>query len=166
MPEDPPEDAFDYERMVETALRGVVREALDRAARRGLPGEHHFYLSFRTDLPGVVVPPYLREKYPEQLTIVLQHQFWGLETSADAFSVGLSFGGKPERLTVPFAALTGFADPSVKFGLQFTAAAAAPAAPENPPAPPVPADQPGAAEAKPPAPQGAEIVTLDRFRKR
>jgi uncharacterized protein len=154
-----PQDPFDYESMVETALRGVVREALTRAGQGGLAGDHHFYISFRSAHPDVVLPAHLREKFPDEMTIVLQHQFWGLETGADAFSVGLSFGGKPERLTIPFAALTGFADPSVKFGLQFAAIDSGAASPS--------AAVPAVAEEAPPeAGRGAEIVTLDRFRKR
>jgi uncharacterized protein len=160
------EDLFHYEKMVETALRGVAREALARAARDGLRGDHHFYISFSTGAPGVVIPPQLLAKYPEEMTIVLQHQFWGLEVGDATFSVGLSFGGRMERLTVPFAAITTFADPSVKFGLQFEAPPAsgtesAAAAPAPSPAAALPAGDPEKAERP-----AAEIVTLDRFRKR
>jgi uncharacterized protein len=160
------QDLFHYEKMVETALRGVAREALARAARDGLRGDHHFYISFSTGAPGVVIPPQLLAKYPEEMTIVLQHQFWGLEVGEAAFSVGLSFSGRMERLTVPFAAITTFADPSVKFGLQFEAPSAsrpesAAAAPAPSPAAALPAGE--AEKAERPA---AEIVTLDRFRKR
>ena len=119
------QDLFHYDKMVETALRGVAREALARAARDGLRGDHHFYISFRTGAPGVVLPPQLLAKFPEEMTIVLQHQFWGLEVGDEAFSVSLSFSGRLEQLTIPFAAITTFADPSVKFGLQFEAPAAA-----------------------------------------
>jgi uncharacterized protein len=157
------QDLFHYEKMVETALRGVAREALARAARDGLRGGHHFYVSFRTDAPGVVLPPQLLAKYPEEMTIVLQHQFWGLEVGEAAFSVSLSFSGRMERLTVPFAAITTFADPSVKFGLQFEAPAAAQpeAAAAVPASAALPADKHDGAERP-----AAEIVTLDRFRKR
>ena len=113
------QDLFQYDKMVETALRGVARQALAIAARDGLRGEHHFYIGFRTDAPGVVVPAQLLAKFPEEMTIVLQHQFWGLEVGDAAFSVTLSFNSRSERLTVPFAAITSFADPSVNFGLQF-----------------------------------------------
>ena len=113
------QDLFHYDKMVETALRGVAREALARAARDGLRGGHHFYVSFRTGAPGVVLPSQILAKYPEDMTIVLEHQFWGLEVGDAAFSVTLSFSNRMERLTIPFAAITTFADPSVKFGLQF-----------------------------------------------
>lgn len=110
-----------YDRMVENALRGVVREALAQIAKVGLPGAHHFYITFRTGHSGVTIPEYLRLKFPQEMTIVLQYQFWGLEVDADKFAVTLSFSDVHERLTVPFDAVTGFADPSVKFGLQFQA---------------------------------------------
>jgi uncharacterized protein len=160
---EPPEmvqDLFDYPQMVETALRGVVREALARTAREGLRGAHHFYVSFRTDFPGVVIPDYLLDKYPEEMTIVLQHQFWGLEIGDQEFFVTLSFQNRPEQLAIPFAAVTSFADPSVKFGLQFEVPATKPQG-----AAALPAKVP-AGEAPEPPRQAAEIVTLDKFRKR
>jgi hypothetical protein len=157
------QDHLRYDKMVEAALRGVVREALARAARDGLPGAHHFYIGLRTTAPGVVLPGHLVQKFPDQMTIVLQHQFWGLEVGDDAFSVTLSFQGRPERLSVPFAAVTSFADPSVQFGLQFEVPTVATAA--EPTA--LSAALPSAAEKSAPAESsGAEIVTLDRFRKR
>src|SRR5579875_4128807 len=107
--------------MVERALRGVVREALARTAASGLPGTHHFYITFQTKHPGTKLPETLASQYPEDMTIVLEHQFWDLEVEEDRFSVTLSFQTKPERLTVPFEAITVFTDPSVKFGLQFQA---------------------------------------------
>ncbi|MGF1608196.1 MAG: SspB family protein [Kiloniellales bacterium] len=116
------DDALRYDRMVETALRGVVREALAQVAERGLPGNHHFYITFRTDHPGVTLADALRERFPAEMTIVLQHQFWGLKVEHEAFEVTLSFSDKPERLVIPFAAVTSFADPSVRFGLQFESA--------------------------------------------
>jgi len=157
------EDLLQYDKMVETALRGVAREALTRAARDGLRGGHHFLISFRTGAPGVALPPQILAKYPEDMTIVLQHQFWGLEVGDAAFSVTLSFSSRMERLTVPFAAITTFADPSVNFGLQFEVPAAPPAevtalpAQIPPPEPEKPAE---------PARAAAEVVTLDKFRKR
>jgi hypothetical protein len=159
------QDLFDYPQMVETALRGVVRQALARTVREGLRGSHHFYVSFRTDAAGVALPDYLRDTYPEEMTIVLQHQFWGLEVGDQEFRVTLSFQNRPEQLTIPFAAVTSFADPSVKFGLQFAAPAAKPdttsALPTRVPA------QEAAAEKPPQRPrQAAEIVTLDKFRKK
>jgi hypothetical protein len=108
-----------YDMMVENALRGVVREALIVAAERGLPGAHHFYITFRTDMPGVDIPDFLKGQYPQEMTIVLEHQFWGLEVDERQFAVTLSFRNLPQRLTVPFAAVTAFSDPSVKFGLEF-----------------------------------------------
>lgn len=108
-----------YDRMVEDALRSVVSRALRHAAERGLSGDHHFYITFLTDHPGVAMPDHLRSHYPSEMTIVLQHQFWGLEVGPEAFGVTLSFANEPERLTVPYAAVTAFADPSVRFGLQF-----------------------------------------------
>jgi hypothetical protein len=113
------EDPFDYARMVREALIEVPRRALRLAAREGLPGEHHFYVSFRTGDPGVSVSPSLRARHPEEMTVVLQHQYWDLAVGDDAFSVTLRFGGAPERLHVPFAALTAFADPAAEFGLRF-----------------------------------------------
>jgi hypothetical protein len=113
------EDLIRYDVMVQQALIGVVRKVLQDAARHGLPGEHHFYISFRTDAPGARVSTRLKEKHPEEMTIVLQHQFWDLLVTEHAFEVGLSFGGVPERLLVPFEAMTGFFDPSVQFGLKF-----------------------------------------------
>jgi hypothetical protein len=152
---------LDYNAMMEDALRGVVREALARVAKAGLPGNHHFYITFRTDRPGVELAEYLRARYPEEMTIVLQHQFWGLEVGETAFSVSLSFNKVPERLTVPYGAVTAFADPSVQFGLQFRAApAAAGAVPAERPAPAV-AEAAGEAGKK-----GGEVVTLDAFRKK
>jgi uncharacterized protein len=108
-----------YDRMVEDALRSVVRRALIHVAEHGLPGNHHFYITFRTDHPGSEIPQPLSERYPGEMTIVLQHQFWGLEVDENQFCVTLSFADVPHRLVVPFAAVTAFADPSVRFGLQF-----------------------------------------------
>lgn len=170
------QDLFQYDKMVEAALRGVVRDALARAARDGLRGGHHFYIGFRTGAPGVVLPPQILAKYPEDMTIVLQHQFWGLEVGAAAFSVTLSFNSRMEQLTIPLAAITTFADPSVKFGLQFEAPAEVPAeqpetavpkaSPAALPAGEKPAGKKHAGENKEAERPAAEIVTLDRFRKR
>ncbi|EWY41445.1 hypothetical protein N825_28485 [Skermanella stibiiresistens SB22] len=114
-----PTEYLRYDKMVENALRGVVREALRQAGERGLPGNHHFYLTFRTNDAGVQIPDYLRDQYPSEMTIVLQYQFYGLEVEEDKFGVTLSFNNSHERLIVPFAAITTFADPSVNFALQF-----------------------------------------------
>ena len=161
------EDSLRYDRMVESAMRGVVRQALIQAAERGLPGEHHFYITFRTDHPDVEVSDALRRRYPGEMTIVLQHKFWGLKVGEPGFEVTLSFSEVPERLVIPFSAVTAFADPSVRFGLQFegtdgaTKAAAEAAADETPPAaaPVRPADA-GAPETV------SKVVALDTFRKK
>jgi hypothetical protein len=111
-------DLIRYDLLVQDALKGVVRKVLIDA-KDGLPGEHHFYISFQTDFPGVRLSNRLREKYPQEMTIVLQHQYWDLNVTEHTFEVGLSFSGVPERLLIPFDALTGFFDPSVQFGLKF-----------------------------------------------
>jgi hypothetical protein len=154
------QDLFQYDKMVERALRGVVREALARVARDGPRGAHHFYIGFGTQMPGVVIPDSLRERYPDEMTIVLQHQFWDLDVGDDGFSVALSFQKQLERLTIPYEAIRSFADPSVNFALEFTGPPAEQAAGSlpNPAAAPE-----AAAESDRPA---AEIVTLDSFRKR
>jgi hypothetical protein len=112
-------DHIRYDILAQDALRGVVRQVLADAAKNGLPGEHHFYISFDTRHSGVDISQRLHDQYPEEMTIVLQHQFWDLSVSEDTFEVGASFGGVPERLIVPFAAINRFSDPSVQFGLQF-----------------------------------------------
>ncbi len=110
---------IDYESLAQDAMRGVVRSVLARTAKNGLPGDHHFYISFDTQAPGVGLSKRLKEKYPEEMTIVLQHRFWDLSVSEDRFEVKLTFDGIPERLVIPFAALKVFFDPSVRYGLQF-----------------------------------------------
>jgi hypothetical protein len=112
-------DLMRYDVIVEEALRSVVKRSLETAAENGLPGNHHFYITFRTDFPGVEIPAFLTERYPEEMTIVLQFQFYGLEVDAEKFGVTLKFNNTPERLTIPLAAITVFADPSVNFALQF-----------------------------------------------
>jgi uncharacterized protein len=158
-----PDQSLEYGRLVERALRQVVREALAVVAERGLPGRHHHYITFRTDHPGVAIADDLRARYPTEMTIVLQNEFWGLEVADDRFAVGLSFGGVPHRLEVPLDAVTMFADPSVEFGLQFAKADAAAA---DGAVPPVAAVRTPAEERAPPPAGGAEVVTLDRFRKK
>lgn len=162
------EDRLRYDRMVERALRGVVREALTQAAEGGLPGNHHFYLTFTTDNPDVDIPSSLKEQYPEEMTIVLQHQFFGLEIDTAGFAVTLSFNNKHERLVIPFAAITTFADPSVNFALQFQRIPGA-----EDPSPPLPAqdhlEAPETAETEDGQSKeedGSKIVTLDNFRKK
>jgi len=113
------EDAFRYDKMVERALRSVVKQALQELVDEGAVEDHHFYITFFTDHPGVKIPSYLKERYPGEMTIVLQHQFHDLEVNDEKFTVMLSFNNVPERLTVPLSAVTIFADPSVNFALQF-----------------------------------------------
>lgn len=198
-------DHIRYDLLTQQALRGVVRSVLaETAKKKVLPGDHHFYISFDTRAEGVRLSERLKAQYPEQMTIILQHQFWDLKVTDDAFEVGLSFGGTPEKLTVPFEAIKGFFDPSVQFGLQFEEVtegeetAAAPADNKDkpvskkklPPAPPViaPVTSPPTPLPSAPAPVtsapaepattseppdkpdkptgGAEVVRLDRFRKK
>ena len=167
-------DPLNYQALTEEALRGVVRQALVTAAQRGLPGQHHFYLTFRTGFPGVQIADSLRDRHPEEMTIVLQHQFWGLEVAERQFSVTLSFNGQHERLVVPFAAVSAFVDPSVQFGLQFSVASpaqagAAPVATLPPKAPavtaPLPEPAPVAGADEPAAGEAGRVVALDAFRK-
>jgi hypothetical protein len=160
MAQDPPaQDLMRYEAMAQDALRGVVKTALKRAAApEGLPGAHHFYITFKTDAPGVSGPPDLLGKYPDEMTIVLQHQYWDLAPGETFFSVTLQFGGQPKRLSVPYAAVSRFYDPSVQFLLQFEAPASEVAAPTEI-APPTQDDPP-------PADGEAKIVSLDQFRKK
>jgi len=174
-------DHIRYDVLARDALRGVLHKVLSDAAAHGLPGEHHFFITFLSKADGVKLSPRLLAQYPEEMTIILQHQFWDLVVSEDRFEVGLSFGGIPELLTVPFGAIKSFFDPSVQFGLQFepTEGAAAndspatnlPAAPA-PSALAVPASAPSAPETseqaeEPARPgEGAEVVRLDRFRKK
>jgi hypothetical protein len=153
-----PQDLFHYDKMVERALRGVIRDALARVAQEGLKSAHHFFIGFATTEPGVVIPPRLLERYPEEMTIVLQNQFWDLDVGDESFSVSLSFDKQVERLTVPFAAIRGFSDPSVEFALAF----AEPAEPGTEPALPTVVETP----AKPAPQETGQVVTLDSFRKR
>jgi hypothetical protein len=159
--------------MVEDALRGVVRRALSEVSKSGLPGDHHFYLTFRTGEPGVQIAPALKSQYPKEMTIVLQHQFWGLEVNEETFAVTLSFGGKHERLLVPYRSIVSFADPSVKFGLQFETPSLEGEATETDTAtgktvtPKDLNDLPRLIEDKAAAAKsGAQIVALDAFRKK
>ena len=188
-------DHFRYDLLAQNALRGVVRTVLAEAARKGLPGDHHLYVTFHTQAPGVRISPRLREKYPEEMTIVFQHQFWDLVVSEIAFEVGMAFGGVAEKLVIPFDAIKSFFDPSVQFGLQFEPAAeqkdepakdasasaepgsksksprrpkptlSVPAVPQSSePTPPTETSEPAADPDKPSS--GAEVVRLDRFRKK
>jgi hypothetical protein len=120
-------DHIRYDLLAQEALRGVLRTVLSDAAKNGLPGDHHFFVTFDTCAEGVRLSQRMRAQYPKEMTIILQHQFWDLSVTEDAFEVGLSFGGVPERLAIPFSAVRGFYDPSVEFGLQFEQIGAAPA---------------------------------------
>jgi hypothetical protein len=172
-------DHIRYDVLARDALRGVLRRVLTDAAEHGLPGEHHFFITFLSTADGVKLSPRLLAQYPEEMTIILQHQFWDLVVTEDRFEVGLSFGGIPERLVVPFAAIKSFLDPSVQFGLQFEPSDAAIEAPSaNLPAIPATSALPVPAQAtaaesndeskdEPAKPsEGAEVVRLDRFRKK
>jgi hypothetical protein len=121
-------DHIRYDLLAQEALRGVLRTVLSDAAKNGLPGDHHFFVTFDTCAEGVRLSQRMRAQYPKEMTIVLQHQFWDLAVAEESFEVGLSFGGVPERLSIPFAAVKGFFDPSVEFGLQFEQVGLAPAA--------------------------------------
>jgi hypothetical protein len=154
-------EKIDYPAILQDALRDAVRRVLEQVAEHGLPGEHHLYIGFRTSFPGVEAPRFLRDQFPEEATVILQHQFWGLDVTPDAFSVILAFGGSKQRILVPFAALTAFADPSANFGLRFEATPAS-AIPESAP-------EPTSGEEKPAAPEpsrSGEVIRFDRSRRR
>ena len=169
-------DHIRYDVLARDALRGVLRRVLSDAAAHGLPGDHHFFITFLSTAEGVKLSSRLLAQYPDEMTIILQHQFWDLVVTEDRFEVGLSFGGIPERLVVPFAAIKSFFDPSVQFGLQFEPAEATPETPaKNLPAAPASssvADPPASAASPEKADEhikpgdGAEVVRFDRFRKK
>ena len=195
-----PVDNIRYDLLTQDALRGVIRTVLANAAAKGLPGEHHFFITFDTRAEGVQISPRLKASYPQEMTIVLQHQFWDLKVAEEDFDVGLAFNGIPEQLHIPIKAVKAFLDPSVQFGLQFTVepetgtataeaptAAPAVAAPERKkpraeakpelrqdakaerkpePKPEAPAPVKGKKGDAPPAPTSAEVVKLDRSRKK
>lgn len=163
----PPDSLMPYDAWAEEALRDVAIRALEHAAAHGLPGEHHFYLTFRTDHPGTTVPGHLKARYPQEITIVVQHQFEDLQVdrAAQRFAVTLFFGGVPSRLVVPFGALIMFHDPQVRFGLRFPVLGMEPqAAGETPPAATAPAAAAPDAPAEAAAP--AQVVSLDAFRRK
>jgi hypothetical protein len=155
-----PIDEMQYEKLAQDALRGVVRSALERAAGpSGIPGAHHFYVTFKTRAPGVSVPPDVVAKYPDEMTVVLQHQYWDLAVEHDLFSVMLKFGGMPKVLTVPYSAVTRFYDPSVQFLLQFEAPEPVAQTVAELPAPKRPDPSPSGDD-------GPKVVSLDQFRKK
>lgn len=161
----PPQDQMHYEAMAQDALRGVIKAALRKAAEpEGLPGDHHFYITFRTKAPGVSGPQDLLGKYPDEMTIVLQNQYWDLAPGETFFTVTLKFGGQPKRLSLPYAAVTRFYDPSVQFLLQFEAVGEE--VREDAPEPAGDAEDAPAASAEPPAEEGPKVVSLDQFRKK
>jgi hypothetical protein len=162
-------DHIRYDVLARDALRGVLRRVLTDAAEHGLPGDHHFFITFLSTAEGVKLSPRLLAQYPEEMTVILQHQFWDLTVTEDRFEVGLSFGGIAERLVVPFNSIKSFFDPSVQFGLQFEPADAPAASLPVVPAPTAPTVPTPAVENKdePAKPsEGAEVVRLDRFRKK
>ncbi len=180
------QDLMGYETLAQEALRGVVKAALKRAAQPGgLPGAHHLYITFRTHAAGVSAPPDLAERYPDEMTVVMQHQFWDLAPGETFFAVTLKFGGSPKRLSVPYAAVTRFYDPSVQFLLQFEPGEAeptpasdgevvpirprtvpAPAAAEEAGPPDAPNDGDDPSDDPGPEDDGPKIVSLDKFRKK
>lgn len=178
------DDHIRYDILAQEALRGVMRKVLAEVARAGLPGNHHFFITFLTGAPGVRISSRLRERYPEQMTIVIQFQYWDLKVTDTGFEIGLSFSDIPEKLEIPFSAVRGFYDPSVNFELEFDvksepSEAAEPAEPETPPisivpeAKPAPASKKKSAEAEKKEPaadassgKGADVVSLDAFRKK
>jgi hypothetical protein len=188
-------DLIRYDLLVQDALRSVVRKVLADTARSGLIGEHHFNIAFKTQAPGVIVPAAVRQRFPDEMSIILQHEFWDLVVTQDAFEVSLNFSRKPERLTVPFDSITGFTDPSVPFGFKLEprqpeasrpepapsrAPSSAQRAEPAPPPPPAPAKSasarttpervaakaPEPAEKSARAPGEAKIVSIDAFRKK
>lgn len=182
-------DLIRYDLLVQDALRSVVRKVLADTARGGLAGEHHFNIAFKTQAPGVVVPAAIKSRFPDEMSIILQHEFWDLVVREDAFEVSLNFSRKPERLTVPFDSITGFTDPSVPFGFKLEPRVAEPAAsrapaqaeqkeatpapaparaaPAKPPAQPAPAAKSAGRAEKPADATGeAKVVSIDAFRKK
>jgi len=180
-------DLIRYDLLVQDALRSVVRKVLADTARNGLIGEHHFNIAFKTQAPGVVAPAAIKSRFPDEMSIILQHEFWDLVVREDAFEVSLNFSRKPERLTVPFDSITGFTDPSVPFGFKLEPRVSEPAShapaiveqrePPRAPAKPAPAKPPPAEPApsakssrsadKSAAPGGeAKVVSIDAFRKK
>ena len=160
MAQPPAQDLMNYDALIQDALRGVVKAALKRAASpEGIPGDHHFYITFKTQAPGVSGPADVLGKYPQEMTIVLQHQYWDLAPGETFFSLTLQFGGQPKSLSIPYAAVSRFDDPSVPFSLQFQVA--------DPPAPAkVQPKAPKAAKSPPAADDEPKVVSLDQFRKK
>ena len=164
MSDETPESLIPYDEIVQDALRAVVGRVLGEVEKSGgLPGEHHFYITFRTRAPGVSIPKHLLERFPDEMTIVVQHRFWDLKVEENAFSVGLSFGGVPATLHVPFAAVTQFHDPAVEFALTFHADAAEEPAEEHEEAE---SDTPEEKAKKEQDDDGSNVVNVDFTRKK
>lgn len=169
------EDHIRYDILAQEALRGVMRKVLSEVSRTGLPGNHHFFITFLTGAPGVRISSRLRERYPEQMTIVLQFQYWELKVSETGFEIGLSFSDVPEKLEIPFSAVRGFYDPSVNFELEFdakidavesTAQSASSTPVALPPASALTAKPDNPVTAQDPSKGSADVVSLDAFRKK
>ena len=164
-----PEDLMRYDQLAQNALKGVVREALRKVERSGLPGEHHFYIQFDTRYPGVSIGDRLLERYPREMTVVLQHQFYNLLVTDERFQVELSFDNIPEKLVIPFAAVKGFLDPAVQFGLQFELApveAATAAETKTASTPKASAEATATEPTAEPDGDAPKVVSLDAFRKK
>ena len=161
-----PEDLMRYDQLAQNALRGVVRDALRKVLKSGLPGEHHFYIQFNTRFPGVSIGERLLHRYPREMTVVLQHQFFNLIVLEDRFEVELSFDNIPEKLIIPFAAVKGFLDPAVQFGLQFDVVQAEEQAEPPKPADEKPKDEGDDKPKEPAAGDEPKVVSLDAFRKK
>ena len=165
MTDAPPESLIPYDEIVQEALRAVVGQVLGQIERAGgaLPGNHHFYITFRTDAPGVEIPGHLKARFPSEMTIVLQNKFWDLKLRPGGFSVGLSFNQIPAKLSIPFAAITAFVDPAVDFGLQFQSVESSPPTPHDDPE----NDTPSAPSTTPvPGDNLSNVVSIDFGRKK
>lgn len=160
------EDLLRYDLMIEGALRNVVRETLATVSQNGLPGDHHFYITFLTNYPGVEIPDYLKKQYPDEMTIVLQYQFFGLKVEDDIFSATLSFNNVKERLVIPIEAITTFADPSVNFALQFQSGQEDEDGEEEPPEPSGSKGKNDKGKPKDKDEKKGEVISLDMFRKK
>ncbi|MBV7258008.1 SspB family protein [Erythrobacter crassostreae] len=166
MNDETPDSLIPYDEIVQEALRAVVGRVIGEIVEGGseLPGNHHFYITFKTEAPGVSIPPHLKERFPDEMTIVLQNKFWDLEVREDGFGVGLSFNQIPAKLSIPFAAITAFVDPAVDFGLQFQASGSD-AAPETHEIAENDGSE-GGEPAAPPADDGSNVVTVDFGKKK
>jgi uncharacterized protein len=154
------ESLIPYDEIVQEALRAVIGRVLQPVVDAGLPGNHHFFITYKTKHPGVKMPPWLLAKYPDEITIVIQHRFWGLAVHEEHFEVGLSFNQKPELLHVPYAAVTSFVDPEVNFALQFQVQSS------DQDVEPLPEQHAEPEQETEPAGDGTNVVSIDRFRKK